>query len=633
MSNIDKKTISINYPCIQDIIIRKNETDVCFTTSDGQDETKLFLKEGEDVMFTVNIGDVSKIGFGGTDNWGKDYLPLYLDYSKKYSENDSILVDNITLQQYAGDGNWCKCVKKSSKVVQYITQSENPYNVPRTAYFYHKTTDDTIKRGYNAGRPAAKEWCVTVIQKANPNGKPTSGETVCCEIKGENDIQCGGTYNYTVETCNDSNDLGKLSYKVGLISDIHFDYDDNNGSQYADDMKNALEYFNENGVEFIASPGDMCQYNDKDYAMFNESYTKYGKNIRYFTCIGNHDFMRLFSYGKNAAELSLSFRELSGEGTYKDMKFFEYNGKWDEQRVGTRNVRSKMSYWIEMHGDIYVFLSLDYGEHKYTDQAGYTSQAMNKLDYNDKYTKQILPFAVEGGYEANLDKNFDYQFYNPNSLIWLKDIIENNTDKRVFVFTHHFFPQKSGNGTSYSARGYFYSKNRIYPYNGSKAITSSTTRSGANTLCGMQFYFLNYLNNKYRNVVWFTGHSHFHWNDEKESGDKYINFCNNDFEIVKPLGTEHYNNPNDNTSISSDWRNTLYTRKSDNPTRECGWNIHLPSLAKPSCRKGDAYSTLYAASEGAIMEVYEKGVIIKEVVFKTSDDSTYINRVVGEKNI
>ena len=53
MDNIDKKVINIDYPCIQDIILRKDESDICFTLSDGQDETKLFFKNGQIVDKTV----------------------------------------------------------------------------------------------------------------------------------------------------------------------------------------------------------------------------------------------------------------------------------------------------------------------------------------------------------------------------------------------------------------------------------------------------------------------------------------------------------------------------------------------------------------------------------------------------
>ena len=100
----------INEPCIEDIIIRSNgEVDVCFTMKDGQDETKL---RGEDVMFTVKIGDVSEIGFGGTDNWGKDRLPLYIRPDKGSVTYDSVYVDTIEIQKESG---WCIALPSLSK--------------------------------------------------------------------------------------------------------------------------------------------------------------------------------------------------------------------------------------------------------------------------------------------------------------------------------------------------------------------------------------------------------------------------------------------------------------------------------------------------------------------------------------
>lgn len=173
---MEKNIINIDCPCVQDVVIRKNETDLCFTTVDGQDETKLFLKDDEDVQLTINFGDISNIGFGGTDNWGKDRLPLYVDYKKDSQDHDGVFVDTIKIQEYAGDGNWCKCeLVNNNSAVRYTALAENPYNAQRIAYFYHSTDDDTVKRGYNVGRPAKKTWCVTVIQEANPNGdiKPT----------------------------------------------------------------------------------------------------------------------------------------------------------------------------------------------------------------------------------------------------------------------------------------------------------------------------------------------------------------------------------------------------------------------------------------------------------------------------
>ena len=160
------ETKNFNEPVIADIIIRKDETDVCFTTASGQQETKLHLGDDESVMLTVNYGDVSTIGFGGTDNWGRDFLPLYLDYTKGATNYDGVMVDTITIQQTA---DWCRCERLSNGALKYMALSENPSAEPRMAYFIHSTDDTTVKRGFNAGRPALKQWTVTVIQDGNPS--------------------------------------------------------------------------------------------------------------------------------------------------------------------------------------------------------------------------------------------------------------------------------------------------------------------------------------------------------------------------------------------------------------------------------------------------------------------------------
>lgn len=229
MNDIDRKVININYPCIQDIIIRKDETDVCFTITDGQDETKLFLKDGQEVMFTVNFGDVSNIGFGGTDNWGKDRLPIYIGYENESVEYDSVLVDTIEIQEYAGDGDWCKCeLINDGKAVKYTALSENPYNVERTAYFYFETDDDTIKIGDNEGRPASKEWCVTVIQELNPDGKPLP-KPEDCEVTLEFLTDIPGT-GFT-----ESSYVGKFNLTGDCDFPTHIEYVDGDGDFIGED--------------------------------------------------------------------------------------------------------------------------------------------------------------------------------------------------------------------------------------------------------------------------------------------------------------------------------------------------------------------------------------------------------------
>ena len=93
---------------------------------------------------------------------------------------------------------------------------------------------------------------------------------------------------------------GNLRYKVGLVSDIHFDAEDSHNSEYAKDFINAINYFRCAGVDFMCNAGDICQYNDNDLKLYNEYYTNYAwaptnAGLRSFTSLGNHDYLRLFS--------------------------------------------------------------------------------------------------------------------------------------------------------------------------------------------------------------------------------------------------------------------------------------------------------------------------------------------------
>ena len=54
------ETKQINEPTIADIIIRKNEVDVCYTTESGQHETKLRLGDEDSEMLLHDIGVYEK---------------------------------------------------------------------------------------------------------------------------------------------------------------------------------------------------------------------------------------------------------------------------------------------------------------------------------------------------------------------------------------------------------------------------------------------------------------------------------------------------------------------------------------------------------------------------------------------
>ena len=682
----------INEPCIEDIIIRSDgEVDLCFTTKDGQDETKLFLKEGDDdLMFTVDIGDVSDIGFGGTDNWGKDRLPLYMNPEKGSVCYDSVFVDTIEIQE---ESEWCKAeLINDGKSIKYTALSANPNNEERTTYFYHKTQDTTVKMGYNKGRPVAKEWCVTVIQEANSDVKPEPTPTPEPDKK----------------------DLGDYKYSVGIISDLHIckanDTEESNWWD-EDDFKRAMSLFIENkDIKFIASCGDLAESQtndskkhpestcDADYAEFTEMYYvpyRQVEGLRFFSPLGNHDFYGLFesregdlitgkknsetisgynaSVGTRIGELwpagkvngiipgrgRIVFELEGGKSSavgQADMRFFSYNdyvdlyakgggytgsSVWDSGKGGIsdeaircaknyvnknwdkvkdklvmwndggshgRNGYSKLNYWLKKDNDIYVFLSVDYGSDVWGVTSGWHDRMIHArtiidLNQDDPYVKRMKVYVGDTEYSES-DKPYNYQYYSPNTLIWLKELIEGNKDKKFYIFTHHFMPSRVGNGVGRAKDGnWFYS---VIDPDGVK--TSGGINKGSNALTGIEYWFFNKLMNNYKNVLWFSGHSHISFS----SGS---NFDNHEYPIVSPSEKNEY----------------VYTKESTTPTKESAWCVALPSLSKPRGIKNGQSVRHYENAEMGIMEIYEKGVIIKGYLVKEYNKDS--NKLLVEKTI
>ena len=411
----------------------------------------------------------------------------------------------------------------------------------------------------------------------------------------------------------------KLLYKVGLISDIHMDVNDQNQSEYMQDLVNAMNYFKSQGVEFVASCGDFCQYDDTDFEAFSRAYKPYA-DMRLFACMGNHDYLRIFgtrqSVPSGYASAGMIWQD--NISTYHcpedDIHFFEYGAHWDDPRkTGVRNIKSKTSYWFQRGNDMYVFLSVDYGDSRVENDVIRGFYLMNK---NDGYVNQMKAYVKDTDYVKE-NGMFDYQFYNPNTLIWLKELLDANTDKRIFIFNHHFLPHKAGDSDGQ------YSHLRIWPYSDSPAVRQKYY-AGSNTPCGLTFWFINKLNNEHLNTIWFSGHSHRVWGDESD-------FCSSDFKVIEPTGKEV--TPlvdNIQTLGGTQYDYKLYTRQGVNSIKPSAAWVHVPSLSKPI--NGDFF-TLYGGSQGAVMEVYENKVIINEIIFKVTYESDYVNYMIDNITI
>ena len=286
---------------------------------------------------------------------------------------------------------------------------------------------------------------------------------------------------------------------------------------------------------------------------------------------------------------------------------------WNDGGGHGRNGYSKLNYWLKKDNDIFIFLSVDYGD----DNWGVTNTWHDRVIHarkiidvtessrnNDPYIKRMYEYVQGCGY-TSADEPYNYQYYSPNTLIWLKEIIENNTDKKIFVFTHHFLPHKAGNSNGIPKNGaYRYSeisKNGVIDTRGNTDYNGKTANNGSNALTGIEFWFINKLNNTYKNVIFFSGHSHISWEVDGH-------FINHDYTIVNP----------------SEQTTNVYTRSTNDENSVSGYTVSLPSLSKPRyINNKNESERRYEDAEIGIMDIYENGVKIKGYKIKKNNVNSY----------
>lgn len=168
------------------------------------------------------------------------------------------------------------------------------------------------------------------------------------------------------------------------------------------------------------------------------------------------------------------------------------------------------------------------------------------------YTGQNLSFEVTEGSDHFLFLGMStWNFtnaYTDSNIKWLENKLEEYRNERCFVITHLFFPDRAGNLLD------------IYP--------------SYNWLTGAQLNTLQAMCDRYKNTIWFSGHSHWKWSLQQYDDDANI-----------------VRNP------------------------ESGWSVHVPSCAKPIDSNGTSREDRYAQSEGAVINVYENHIDILGVDF------------------
>jgi predicted phosphodiesterase len=376
---------------------------------------------------------------------------------------------------------------------------------------------------------------------------------------------------------NTTNINSELIYSVGLVSDIHYNDNDDNysdiniynetGSQYAKDFKNMSEFFNNNNVDMVCCSGDVTtneENHSKNFKVAKEQLLE-NNNILFYSCKGNHDNALIYHSNspksnkehwiENCTSVSKLINNLNDNKLIKYVRYFDNN----LNDVGNVNsdIYDETSFYFETNnGDVFIFLDVDY-------------------NFNS----------------ATPNESTNYQYYNETTLNTFADILEQYKNNRCFVFTHLFFKHKAG-----TIRNENYYEYHVAQYNYSLQDNNTFT----------QFSILNELNNKYTNTIWFTGHSHYPWYSQKH--DRYVNICNKDRSFYE----------NDNNRL-------IFDNKSE---KTSGYNIHLPSLSDPLALNKDHHyrETDPGRSEGAIMKIYNNYIDIYGITFKRSEDIEYINK-------
>lgn len=184
-------------------------------------------------------------------------------------------------------------------------------------------------------------------------------------------------------------------------------------------------------------------------------------------------------------------------------------------------------------------------------------------DLWEKYVN--LPMVFEQSVEVN-GKTDHFLFlgmkrwnfkeaYDQEHIEWLEKKLQEYEGERCFVITHLFFPERSGN------------LNGIYP--------------PKNWLRGEQLERLENLCKKYKNSIWFSGHSHWEWQLQKYQ---------------------------DRANVYRDYEDGVPAS---------GWAVHVPGCGCPITSDGTTRVNNPPASEGALIQVYKDHVVLAGIDFVT----------------
>lgn len=263
---------------------------------------------------------------------------------------------------------------------------------------------------------------------------------------------------------------------------------------------------------------------------------------------------KLYSFG------ALSDVHIDGDGTdeasaandfAKALQFFNSNASLIgiSGDICINNGHNELSIYKELvdaNATIPVYVCKGNHDCRYS-SSDWTTYIGKENQYEITYNNDVFIFLSMNA------ENFADSMLTTSQLDWLETKLESYKNKRVFLFFHVFMPNTCGN------------VNNLYPY------------SGMNTTSSIVQRFIS-LMTKYKNVIYFSGHSHLEFACQKYGA---------------------------NANIFSDG--------------SCCHRVHIPSCAKPrknssGTSSSDTY-TYNAGSEGYLIDVYENAIVLKGLDF------------------
>ena len=336
---------------------------------------------------------------------------------------------------------------------------------------------------------------------------------------------------------------------------------------YANDKGIIEDYESITTLTFNGSEWAYSYFNDLNVAPSNATKIVLVSNGKILTSIKLTDKFKIDDYGNKLYSVGLlSDVHIDGNG----------DGNNSDSGDSQADFTNALNYFTNKNVD---FVCIDGDVTYYGYDADYEA-------YKNIVSNYSIPIkAVRGNHECyvNGDSNYDYAntkfqtnvndlyyeyihnndvylfcgmhqeskstIFTNEEMTWLSNKLEEYKNKRVFLFVHFYYGEV-GNINGISTHG---------------QITNQT--------------FINLITN-YKNVIYFSGHTHLAFYHQKYGKDA-------------------------NVKLAGDICH----------------RVHIPSLAKPrtSVDGTEGSAQVYAeGSEGYLMEVYEKGIVLKGINFETN---------------